>query len=287
MEVPGAGFQLRSSGVMIEPGEDVEYCEVVQLPGDASETIYVNRFESKTTNAAHHFTVVAVVPGSEADASMLHGQRTTCVGGPPGNYWDYTAVTNSQHPSHTDVLPPGAGRKFQGGQKLIFNYHYLNASTKPLFGSAAVNFHTVESTKVEFQPQDFGFINLGSNFSVAPKATGSIKAQCQFSHDITVYKLIRHTHQWGTDFNVWFAGGKDDGTLVFTTPSYEDTDFFFPEPIQVKAGEGFSFECNYRNTEEFALTFGPLATNEMCILMGVWWPTNAGEEVPPQSCLVP
>jgi hypothetical protein len=287
LAIPEQGFQLRSKGATIAPGEEVEYCEVLQLPGDPSVTHYVNRFESKTTSSAHHFTVVAISPGTPAEAAAVVGQRTICVAGPPGNYYDYKPVTNSQHPSHSNDFPPGVGRKFQGGQKLIFNYHYLNATSKAVPGLAAVNFHTVDASKVQVEPQDFGFINFGGSFSVPPKKTGAITTECKFSSDITIYKLIRHTHQWGTDFNVWYKGGPNDGKLTFSTPSYDQTDFVFPEPIKVKAGEGFRFECNYLNTEDHPLTFGPLATNEMCILMGVWWPTNPGENAAPQGCAVP
>ena len=46
---PEQGFQIQSVGAAIDPGQDVEYCEVVQLPGDPSEVYYVNRFESEMT----------------------------------------------------------------------------------------------------------------------------------------------------------------------------------------------------------------------------------------------
>src|SRR6188768_3031343 len=42
LAVPEFGFQIRDEGTTIQSAEDVEYCEVVLLPGDPSDTYYVN-----------------------------------------------------------------------------------------------------------------------------------------------------------------------------------------------------------------------------------------------------
>jgi hypothetical protein len=38
LEMPTNGFQIRSNGTDIQPGEDVEYCEIGELPGSSDET---------------------------------------------------------------------------------------------------------------------------------------------------------------------------------------------------------------------------------------------------------
>ena len=43
----------------------------------------------------------------------------------------------------------------------------------------------------------------------------------------------------------------------------------------MKKGEGFRFQCEYDNTTDDVLTFGPKATDEMCILFGIAWSPNA------------
>src|SRR5687768_14590366 len=45
LPVPRNGFQVRSIGEEIAPGEDVEYCEVGELPGEPSQTYYVKSIE--------------------------------------------------------------------------------------------------------------------------------------------------------------------------------------------------------------------------------------------------
>lgn len=280
LEPPAQGFQVRSQGAIIAPGEDVEYCEVVQLPGDPGDTYYVNRFESMMTGGSHHLIVAAIEPGSATEQGLSNGDRTTCVG--PGGFGeDLVDVTGSQTLYDVDAFPEGVGRIYHGGQLLVFNYHYLNATDAEVQARAAVNFHTVDAAAVEKVAVDFGFYNFA--IEIPPGETAGFEKTCVFSHDVVVHKLTRHTHQWGTDFNVWWAGGPNDGDLVFTTPNYEDNDHIFSEPITVPAGQGFRFECNYYNDNDYTLRFGAKATDEMCILFGTYW-SPGDTEVPEQGC---
>ena len=98
--------------------------------------------------------------------------------------------------------------------------------------------------------------------------------------------VVRHTHQWGTDFNVWFAGGERDGEHIFLSEDYEDTIHSFEEPVLVKAGEGFTFSCAYRNTEDYTLNFGLKASDEMCILFSEWVVPNIGDSASQQGCFI-
>ena len=281
LETPEFGFQIRNQGYTIQSLEDVEYCEVVQLPGDASDTYYVNSFDSAMTLGSHHLIVAAVEPGSDTDMSANVGDRVDCVG-PSGFGDDLRDVTGQQVPYHGETFPEGVGRIYTGGQKLIFNYHYLNVTEGPLEARAAVNFYTAQASCVEKVAESAGMYNLA--ISVDDGDTGSFTKSCTFSQDVMVHKLSRHTHQWGTDFPVEFVGGAHDGDLIYTSPSYEDPDYTFDEPILMKAGEGFRWTCNYDNDSGHTLMFGPNATDEMCILFSTIYSPTAMEVAGDEGC---
>ena len=277
---PERGFQVRSVGATIESGQDVEYCEVVQLPGDPSEVYYVNRFESEMTESSHHLIVAAMQTGSATEQNAAPGDRIACFQTTAFGE-DLDPVTGSQVPYHEESFPEGVGRTYRGGQLLVFDYHYFNTTSAPLQARAAVNFHTVDASQVQKIARSFGFYNFG--ISTPPGEEASFTTECEVNADILVHKLTRHTHKWGTDFTVWYRGGAHDGEEVFTSSNYEDVDFVFPEPVLVQSGEGFRFECSYKNTEPHTLEFGVKATDEMCILFGTWW--EAGDAAAPsQSC---
>jgi hypothetical protein len=281
--VPEYGFQIRDEGTTIQSGDDVEYCEVVVLPGDPSDTYYVNGFDSAMSRGSHHLIVAAVIPGSQTDDNAEPGARVSCVG-PDGFGGDLLDVTGQQLPYHQDAFPEGVGRIYHGGQKLVFNYHYLNATDGPLDARAAVNFYTADEACVEKIAESAGFFNL--NIPTPEGETRSFTKSCTFRQDVMVYKLSRHTHQWGTDFPVSYEGGAHDGDLIYTSPSYEDPDYIFAEPILMKAGEGFRWTCNYNNTSDHDLAFGPNATDEMCILFATIFSPDGMEVEGDEGCFL-
>jgi hypothetical protein len=275
---PENGIQVSTAGMSIMPGQDVEYCEVVQLPGSSDTLYYMNRFESKMTEGSHHLIVTAAAPGSSSEAELRVGDQYECPGGTFGG--DFIPVGGSQQAYQDESFPEGVGRVFQGGQKLVVNYHYLNVSDAPVNAVVQLNLHLTSEDEIQYVAKSFGFLNVG--FNIPAGTSDSVFTECTFSEDIIVGNLTRHTHKWGTDFNVWYAGGENDGELIYTSKHYEDTDFRFDEPVTIKAGTGFRFECAFNNTEDHDLGFGLKASDEMCILFGTWWSDNA--EAADQGC---
>lgn len=277
LPLPASGFQIGTAGVSIAPGEDVEYCEVVALPGSPRDLFHVDRFESAMTPGSHHLLVAAIVPGSETDRTAEVGDRVPCFGTTAFGE-DLVDVTGQQAPLHEERFPPGVGRVYRGGQKIVFDYHYLNATDQPMTARAVVNFHVVPPGDVDRIATTFG--RLFADISVPPRASRSYDVECRMTEDVMVHKLVRHTHRWGREFPVSFLGGARDGQPIFTSQTYEDAEHTFPEPVMVRAGEGFRFTCNYTNDTDQTLVFGEKATDEMCILFGTIYPVE-GRELPP------
>jgi hypothetical protein len=261
----GQGFQLRNVGKTIAVGEDIEYCEILQLPGTPDDTYYINRFESQMTAGSHHLIVAAW--DGEPDSGDV-GDIEPC-------------FVNSFGGSLIDVT--GQQLLYHGGQKILFNYHYLNATEGPLLARAAVNFYTTEEENVQKIAESAGFIFLGIN--VDDGDTASYTMSCEFSEDVMVHKLTRHTHQWGTDFPVYYKGGPNDGDLIFTSASYEEPDHIFDEPVLMEAGTGFTFTCNYDNDSGHHLGFGENASDEMCILFPTVYSPTAYQLQNSQGCV--
>jgi hypothetical protein len=281
LAVPASGFQLRTEGTEIGPGEDVEYCEVLQLPGDPSVEYHVTRFEVAMSQYSHHLIVSAANPGSAEEEQWEVGSRIECAG------LDGIAsvpVTGSQHPYHDEAFPPGVGRVYHGGQKIIFDYHYFNTGSTPVAARAAVNFHTAPAEQVTRIAKQLSALNI--TIAIPPMQTRAFTADCDFNADVMLFKVTRHTHQWGRDFDVAFKGGERDGEHIWTSTDYEDTDHVLPEPILVREGDGLSFTCEFENTTESTLYYGLTASDEMCNLFGAVYAPDGVEDVPPQMCFI-
>jgi hypothetical protein len=265
LAAPDSGLQLRTIGKTIEPGQDIEYCEIVALPGTADDTYYVNRMESEMLPGSHHLIVSAVAPGSESDLALEHGDIVECTGG--GQFGlDLLPVLGQQLPRYEESFPDGVGRIYHGGQKLIFDYHYFNATDGALPARAAINLHTTDASHVQHVSGVFGVFDV--TFSVPAGETREFPNSCTFNHDVLITKLTRHTHQWGRDFPVSFNDGTGEPELIFVSPNYEDPDFVYDEPFLIEAGQGFEFTCTFENGTDPGreLKWGLKATDEMCIL---------------------
>lgn len=286
LEPPAKGFQLRSLGDWIAPGTDVEYCEVVELPGTEEDVYYVTGFELKMHPWTHHVIVKAVEIGSATDANVKVGDKKPCVQAGSAFGEDLLDVTGAQQKYQSTSFPEGVGRVFYGGQKIIFDYHYFNPTTEFIPARHAVNFHTAAADDIESIAANFGFYNFG--IFTLPGQQSASAGKCTFSHDVVLWGLTRHTHQWGTGFHVWHEGGEKHGEHLWTSTDWEhDTDFPMPDgPTLFKAGTGFRFQCHFDNTTDHVLTFGVKATNEMCILFGTYWAPGGSPAVPEQDCQV-
>jgi len=124
IDAPARGFVVESVGTTIQAGQDVQYCEVVALPGTASDTYYVSRIDGRMTPYSHHLNVMAVAPGSAADRATTVGQRVECANNgrvPLGS--GLRQIFGAVSPEASLELPEGVGHRLQVGTKLVFNYH--------------------------------------------------------------------------------------------------------------------------------------------------------------------
>jgi hypothetical protein len=168
---------------------------------------------------------------------------------------------------------------------MVYDYHYFNPSDAPVRAETAVNVHTTDGGAIQHIATAFSYFNF--TIDVPPNSTGSFTSECHFKDDLTVASLLRHTHQQGRDFSVWYSGGANDGEHVWTSHDWkEETQFAFPSPILMKAGEGFRFECVMQNQSPNELRYGIRATDEMCILAGWVWPAGDAKELPPPNCMI-
>jgi hypothetical protein len=167
----------------------------------------------------------------------------------------------------------------------VFDYHYLNTTADPLPARSAINFHLTDVSNIQHLAKGFGFRNFTIDIPAGQR--GSFTGECHFSADVRVGSVTRHTHRWGTDYSVWYAGGAHDGEEIWTSTDWQhDVDHRFAEPILMSAGEGFRFRCSYMNDRDSALRFGTSASDEMCILFGIVWEAHDGEQLGPQSCSI-
>jgi hypothetical protein len=285
LDLPTRGFQVETLGVMIEPGEDIRWCEAVQLPGGPSSVYAVDRIETALTPHGQDLILSAAPLSGDQAAIMDVGARVPCTRAGEAFGEALVEITSTQQPYHDQRFAPGVGQVFYGGQKIAVDYHFVNDSREPVPAKVKLNFHVAERAAVQRVARTAGFHNL--TIYTPPGGRSSHLADCRVNQELLVGELVRRTQARGTSFTVWRSGGERDGELVWHSPDPSDTRVELPEPLHLLPGEGFQFECDYENTTELELRFGVNAADEMCTLNAIYWP--AGEppvDAAPQGCLL-
>lgn len=281
---PTSGFQLETRGVTIDAGDDVRWCEVLSLPGGADEVYPIERIETALSAHGRELVLTVAELDSETASIMEPGARVPCLRAGEVFGEDLHLVTTSQQRYQDLRYPDGVGRRFQGGQRLAVEYHYVNDTPEPVVAKAKLNFHLTSAGAVERLAHTASFDNL--TIYTPPAGSSAHLGECTVSQPLMVGELVRRTRHWGTDFRVWIAGGERDGELVWHSGDYRDNQLELSEPIALMPGEGFRFQCSYVNDSAEDLRAGTTATDELCSLQATFWTADPEELARPQSCLL-
>jgi hypothetical protein len=284
LDPPARGFQIETLGVMIEPGEDIRWCEALRLPGGPADVYSVDRIEAAMTVHGQDLIVSAAALGGETAAIMDVGSRVPCTRAGEAFGEGLTEVTSTQQLYHDQRFASGVGDVLHGGQKIAVDYHFVNPGYEAVPAKVKLNFHLAAASSVRRLARIAGFHNF--TIYTPPGGRSSHLGECRVDQELFVGELVRRTQARGTDFTVWRTGGERDGELIWRSPDPDDSRVELAEPLHLLPGEGFRFECDYQNTTDLELRYGVNATDEMCTLNAIYWGTEDQIEPTRQGCLL-
>jgi hypothetical protein len=264
-------FNMQSD---VPPGGETLMCMFAAMPTDRG-VIAVPSAESKFTPGSHHLlayrTDLTAIPDGQTgiwrcyDGTWMIHQK--------GSYYE------AQQPESRRDLPPGVAHRFNPGEVVLIQTHYLNPSTEVLAAHAQLTLHTIELAMV---PNEAGsIIFTDANISVPAGGKSRSTMTCTLPTDFNPALLWSHMHKQGINF----VATTDDPAAAATLGTlYEEKDWSEPHPraypynppATLHAGTHITFSCDFQNPTTSTLTFGQSAeTNEMCILHGMYWPRMA------------
>jgi hypothetical protein len=249
----GAGFQLATPEFSVPAGTEVQNCYFFAVPGEKGQDVWIDHFKLAANTGTHHVNVFRVktvvdLGGNPGDAVTGQNGEGPCF--KSSNWADWPLVVNNQDGgSVVDwQLPEGVAQKFSGGELLMLQIHFVNATTQtsPDGGLGAVNFYNAPGV-----PQN----ELGTIFAtnqqikICPGETKTFETHCRAPlSNTTVVAANGHFHSRGTKFtmNVVDAMGVD----MLADPFYTSTKWDDPpmaRDLQVKIPDGgaVSWSCSY------------------------------------------
>lgn len=264
---PGAGgatqtpqtseFDISSVQFPVGPGGEVFKCQNFKNPvGQDVAILYSDSFMAP---GSHHMFVFHD-PSFNADSNAV----SDCSG---IEFRDF--IHEAQTPQREWKYPDGVGRSLKGTEGLRILVHYLNTSSQTLTAQVAVKFHYVAPSQVQFLAAEM-FLNV-IGLAVVP-GTSTVSRTYRIPYDINMVQAVSHMHKQGVHFTATTTSGQ---TLYDGTQWDEPPPNYFNPPMTVTANSTLTWSCTYNNQTGTTLTFGEsAATNEMCIFVGCFYPTN-------------
>jgi hypothetical protein len=268
----GQGIQFKMKTVL-EPGEEGEHCMFVKAP---AEDIYAQRDEVRYSKGSHHFllyeTSYDAIPTQRADGTPIEpGGVFDCSDGAT-NGWKITKlVGGSQNAVGSSMLsfPQGVAMHVRAGAVLLMNAHYINATTEQLEPEVRINLWTIPKDEVKEEGDILFMYNPFIHVGMASE--GRARMRCKVHKDITIQNVQSHMHSRGTDYEALRVGGQ----TFYTSDTWENVPVKdFGAGLQLKAGEWIDYSCAYQNNEMRDVFQGPRSTDEMCMLIGSFYPLD-------------
>ncbi len=269
----GEGIQFKMS-TKIGAGVEAEHCQLLRVP--EGDDLWVQRDEVRFTQGSHHVllyeTPYTDFPTAKEDGTPIDPSAPfDCSEGPTSGFQITKLVGGSQNGEGASLLsfPDGVAMSLHAGAVVLLNVHYVNASSEDLIPEVRLNLYTIPKAEVKTEGDILFLYN--PLIKVAASGTGVAHMRCPVHKDITIANVQSHMHRRGVGYSAGIVG---------ETPFYENTSWAdvpvkaFEPGLVVKAGSMFDYHCDYKNPEAHDVYQGARSTDEMCMLIGSYYPAD-------------
>lgn len=264
---PDNTFELRMNAT-IPAGTEAEYCKFVEVP-DAWVTNDTVEFTAGSHHVLVYQTSYTTIPTTKENGTVVDTSGVFDCSDGATNGWKVTKlIGGSQNRDGAAILsfPDGIGLHV-GGIAMI-NVHYVNGTDAPLVTDVKIRFDTIAETDV-VEEGDILFL-YNPLISVPAGSTARAHMRCPVHADITIANVQSHMHARG----MGYEARVDANAPFYTNTKWENVVVKDYDDLTVKAGSTLDYHCDYRNTTGVSIYQGPRSTDEMCMLIGSYYPAD-------------
>jgi hypothetical protein len=135
------------------------------------------------------------------------------------------------------------------------------------------NLHYADPAQVQHVAEVLSLIN--EDILLPPHRVTTLERTYTFSEPVRIFQLFSHAHEHMLYFEARVTGGSRDGELVYFARDWAHPPILqLDPPLDLQAGEGLTIAATYDNRTDREIRFGLLASDEMMILFGYYYPTS-------------
>jgi hypothetical protein len=265
----GAGFQI-SMEMEAPAGGEAWQCVVMNMPNQ--DVANVNRVEHVQTAGLHHMDVTALEtttldPG-RYDCGKLYAAHPELMDQP-------TLYAAQGSPTAMIDLGPGVVASVPPGLPVLFELHYVNATKQNVHVESYVNAYTIDAHDVTTRIA--GGAIRDRHITIPAVSDHTEWTRCLMDHDVDLVLVSTHTHALGRDTHIKLFDGANVGDEIYVNTQWQAPPLKqFTPTMHIAAGTGFEIDCHYFNDSAAEVDWGYFAKDEMCNLVLIWTPSEAG-----------
>ena len=168
-------------------------------------------------------------------------------------------------------FPDDVALRVRPGAVLMLNAHYLNTTADDLDAQVRINLWTIPEEQLVHE----GDILFWYNVFIEVPEMGASRAhmRCTVPEDITLTTMQSHMHARGVGYSANVVGDAP----FYMNDHWENVPVMtFPEGKTIAGGSTVEYWCDYDNAEARTVYQGPRSTDEMCMLIGSYYPAQPG-----------
>lgn len=245
-----------------EPGTEIVQCHTFKLGTDIP--LDVERIKFDFGAGSHH---VHIYKSNDPDADGVRD----CTSGLQWPRW--LLVVGAQTEPLDWKLPDGLTLPLKANQQLLVQVHWLNTTPAPIDGKIDISFYPAPHAG---QPVGVVF-GVNKQVQMQPNQRKRVSHFCPMPAGSQVIAMMGHFHVLGREYETRLRGadqpfeegrqiyhGLDENTLTFEG---------FSPPVAVGENQGLDFQCDFANTRDFPITWGPdTAHQEHCNMAAYYYP---------------
>jgi len=171
-------------------------------------------------------------------------------------------------------LPEGVGVVVEPSTVLVMSTHYLNTTAVPLDVDARINLRTMPKEDLRIEA---GLLYMDDHAIRVPGfGEASSRMRCPVPADVHVVSLQSHMHERGVSFEATATPpGGGAPVSIYSTSSWQEPPVRdLDPPLFLPKGTTLEIRCNYKSFEPRNVAYGLSSEDEMCQLIGPYFPRN-------------
>lgn len=181
----------------------------------------------------------------------------------------------STQSTHEEMrFPEGAAYRIPARSRVIGSVHLINYTESPSRSALTFTIEPIAESALTTRLYPLAMDNRG--IRIGPRASSATTTECDFARvstgdaiDWSIYYVLPHYHALATEFRLEVLGGPRDGEVVFET-SLDVGDPLgaaMAPPFDLSGATGLRMRCAYQNTGPDTVSYGPSASDEMCVML--------------------